>query len=157
VNYTTLKVEVDTDPLGRGYAGMTNEEVATSLNVVDRTQTYTRFCSYRILADVLADAEYATVKGFLAATAQAGVDAGSSRVADMVAMLDKPCGDDGSTGGLDFGCDGVRAVMDLYASQTGDTATAAKVKALAENVVSRATELGLSRIAPAHVQRTKEI
>ncbi len=159
MNYTVLKAEVDTDPLDRSYAGMTNTEVAASLNTVNRTQTYTRFCSYRMLADALTDAEYAAVKTFLAAAAQAGIDAGSSRVEDMIAMLDKPCGNDGSTGGLDFGCDGVRAVMDAFGA-SGGAATlvmANKVKALAEKAVSRATELGLSRIAPAHVQRTKEM
>jgi len=35
-NYAALKTEITTDPLGRGYATMTNVEVAASLNAVDR-------------------------------------------------------------------------------------------------------------------------
>lgn len=32
----TLEAEVTTDPLGRGYSGMTDEQVVVSLNAVDR-------------------------------------------------------------------------------------------------------------------------
>jgi hypothetical protein len=42
MDYAALKVELDTDPLGRGYAGMGDEEAANSLNAngrnVDRTE-----------------------------------------------------------------------------------------------------------------------
>ena len=38
MNYNTLKTELDTDPLTRGYAGMTDEQAATDLNTVYRTQ-----------------------------------------------------------------------------------------------------------------------
>ena len=37
MDITALKTEIDTDPLARGYSGMTDVEVATNLNVVDRT------------------------------------------------------------------------------------------------------------------------
>ena len=34
-----LKEELDSDPLGRGYSSMTNDEAAASLNSVDRTRS----------------------------------------------------------------------------------------------------------------------
>ena len=36
MNYQLLKSEMDTDPLVRGYASMTDQQVADSLNTVDR-------------------------------------------------------------------------------------------------------------------------
>lgn len=36
--YQTIKTELDTDPLTRGYAGMTDQEVTDDLNTVYRTQ-----------------------------------------------------------------------------------------------------------------------
>ena len=38
MDYQVLKNEIDTDPLVRGYAGMTDQQVADSLNTVDRTR-----------------------------------------------------------------------------------------------------------------------
>lgn len=38
MDYQVLKNEIDTDPLTRGYAGMTDQQVADSLNTVDRTR-----------------------------------------------------------------------------------------------------------------------
>lgn len=38
MDYKVLKNEIDTDPLTRGYAGMTDQQVADSLNTVDRTR-----------------------------------------------------------------------------------------------------------------------
>lgn len=36
MNLQALKTEIDTDPLARGYAGMTDEQIAKSLAVQDR-------------------------------------------------------------------------------------------------------------------------
>lgn len=38
MNYAILKSEIQADPLTRGYAGMTDQQVADSLNTVDRTR-----------------------------------------------------------------------------------------------------------------------
>jgi hypothetical protein len=35
--YHLLAIELDTDPLARGYSGMTDEQAATSLSATDRT------------------------------------------------------------------------------------------------------------------------
>ena len=41
VDFVKLKAEITTDPLGRGYAGMTDAQVVDSLNVIDRTRDRT--------------------------------------------------------------------------------------------------------------------
>lgn len=38
MDYQTLNTELTTDPLGRGYAGMTDEQAAADLNTVYRTR-----------------------------------------------------------------------------------------------------------------------
>ena len=38
MDYAVLKNELTTDPLARGYAGLTNQQVADNLNTVDRTR-----------------------------------------------------------------------------------------------------------------------
>ena len=38
MDLAALKTEIETDPLGRGYSGMTDEEVAESMNTVNRTK-----------------------------------------------------------------------------------------------------------------------
>lgn len=40
MDYQLLKAEIDTDPLVVGYSGMTDQQVADSLNVRDGTYTY---------------------------------------------------------------------------------------------------------------------
>ena len=37
MNLDSLKNEIDSDPLGRGYVGMTDQEVADSLHMANRT------------------------------------------------------------------------------------------------------------------------
>ena len=47
-NYAKLKTEVINDPLGRGYLGMTNSQVAISLNTVNRTRERTVVPSHEV-------------------------------------------------------------------------------------------------------------
>lgn len=51
-----LKSEIDSDPLGIGYAGMTDAQVADSLNAKTRTRERTVISSYEVInATVAAD------------------------------------------------------------------------------------------------------
>ena len=52
-----LKTEIDTDPLGRGYAGMTDAQVADSGNVADREVNKTSMAATEVLNTVVV-AEY---------------------------------------------------------------------------------------------------
>ena len=42
MDYIALKAEIDNDPLAVGYSGLTDQQVADSLNVRDGTYTYQR-------------------------------------------------------------------------------------------------------------------
>ena len=144
--YATLISELRNDPLSRGYAAMTDAQVAESLNAPDRTLVFQRFGSFRTLAGVLDDAEYATVKSVLAQIAQQ-----SPKVADMVELLKLPCDESGATGGMDFGDPQVRAFVQALPDPPITPAIKSKVLAIAERKVSRAEELGLGRVGPHHV------
>lgn len=56
----TLKTEVTTDPLGRGYSGMSDLEVANDLNTEYRTITRSTVAGYEIF-NLTDDAEYAAL------------------------------------------------------------------------------------------------
>lgn len=112
------------------YAGMTDDEAYAALSAETVTEPYTRFVSLRGVANVLTDAEYAAFKAFLEAVAGMG-----ARHADMVTLLSQPCGDDGETGGLDFGCDDVRTLIDQFGTVEGMAEASAKLKGLGERIV----------------------
>jgi len=121
------------------YAGMTDEEAYSALSAETVTKPCQRFVSLRGVANVLTDVEYATFKAFLETVAGYG-----ARYADMVTLLSSPCGDEGETGGLDFGCDDVRALIDQFAAVDDMADAAVKLKALGEHQISRMADLGQS-------------
>ena len=49
MNYLLLRNELDTDPLSRGYAAMSDLEAATSLNVVNRSRNRTSMTASEVL------------------------------------------------------------------------------------------------------------
>lgn len=136
MNYTVLRTEIASDPLGIGYASLSDEEVAAALALKNRVQTYSRFCSLRAVATVLTAEEYGVFKLDIAA-----VSAMSPMAADMVRFLEMPCSDDGATGGLDIGDPSVRAFIDMLPTLSADAK--AKIKSLAERLISRAEEIGI--------------
>jgi hypothetical protein len=56
----TLKTEVTTDPLGRGYSGMSDSEVADDMNTVYRTKTRETVSGWEIF-NITDDVEYAAL------------------------------------------------------------------------------------------------
>ncbi len=48
-DYVALKAEITTDPLARGYAGMTNVQIAASLNTANRTRNRTIMTASEII------------------------------------------------------------------------------------------------------------
>jgi len=60
VDYAILKTEITVDPLGRGYSTMTDAEVASSLNTVDRTVDVASVTGQHIFEAVV-PAEYAAL------------------------------------------------------------------------------------------------
>ena len=152
--YQTLITELQTDPLNRGYSQMTDEQVAAALNEKNRRVPTERFISMRAIAAVLDDIEYAKVKAAIQTLAQQ-----SPRVADMLEFLNMPCDDSGTTGGLDFGNDGVRMMIQSLTAvdNTITQETISKLLALGEKVVSRAEELGLGEVNQYHVASARQL
>lgn len=140
--YAILVNELQADPLGVGYASMTDDEVAVSLNEPRFRVPTTRFITWRAIAAVLDDDEYGLFKQAITAAAQQ-----SPKVADMLRFLEMPCSDDGTTGGIDFGNDAVRSFIvqlcdAMNAGQTGE-AIKQKLLGLAEVPCSRLEEFGI--------------
>ena len=127
----TLKSELITDPLGRGYAGMTDQQTADSLNAANRTTTRGVIDSYEVIEATvptdwsnLSSAEkqrYQTI----VSTGQVNM-AGTNTRAMLAAM---------------FGA-GTQTRANLTALQNGPS-------------ISRATELGLTRVGPHHVAEAR--
>lgn len=152
--YETLINELSTDPLGRGYASMTDEQVAASLNEKNRRVPTQRFISMRAIAAVLDDEEYAKVKAAIQVLASQSV-----RVADMLAFLNMPCDDTGTTGGIDFGNEAVRQMIQHLAQvdSTIGQETIDKLLSLGERITSRAEELGLGEVNKYHVASARQM
>ena len=125
-NMQALIDELTGDPLGRGYAGMTDEQVVASLNTVDRD----RFRSNIPNREVFGAIDLTEYKALTAAERQA---------LDLVMAMDAVDATDANT----------RVLLGTIFPQ-GST-TRANLIALAEETVSRAAELGLGRVLPGRV------
>lgn len=118
---TILADEITNDPLARGYAGMTDQQVADSMNAVDRTQVQA-FISGSEIFNATDDAEYAAL-----------TDAQKSAW-DALCAIDS----------IDTSSGVAKArEAELFGPAT---ATRTALQALKNKPVSRATELGLPTI-----------
>ena len=128
MNIAKLKIELTADPLTRGYAGMTDQQAADSLNTVDRTVN---------LSSISGDDTFASTDGteFAALT-------------DLKKQLWLAfCGRET----IDpFGTANVAFVTFVFG---GGSTTVANLAALRTFQSSRANELGLGTVQPAHVDQ----
>ncbi len=117
---TVLSDELTNDPLGRGYSAMTDQEVVDSLNAVDRPRDRTSMSGREVAAGI-DNAEYDALG-----------DVQKSQVLALVASDD-----------LDpFGL-AANVIKDIF---TAGSATVLALAAARVETVSRAVELGLSRV-----------
>ena len=127
-----LRDELVNDPLGRGYAAMTNQQAADSLNAINRTR----------LRDTLSSAEIyeaLDVTEFQSKTAAQQV-----YVRDVLGL-----GDNVRVGASSK----ARTVMiGVFGAQSQ---TAANLLAVMTTNISRATELGLPFVGPHHVAEAR--
>lgn len=121
-----LRDEVLNDPLGIGYAGMADQQVADSLNVVNRSEQRTSVPSEELISAIRLP-DYTAVS--------------TSAEREWLLLLLTPQE-------VDFGNSDVRVAL---ANIFGSTDTTANLAALATKAVSRATELGLPTIKEGHV------
>jgi len=120
-----LKTEIDTDPEGRGYSGMTNLEIANDLNVVYRTKNKTSMTGSEIL-NAIVIAEWTPL-----------TDAQKRTVWDVVHLSD-------------INPFGVEAQLLIAVFGAGSNTIAALADARKDDV-SRATELGIPYVYEGHV------
>jgi hypothetical protein len=143
------------------YAAMTDAEAAAELGAANKIEIFSRFGSFRTLANRLTEAEYNVLAAVLDNTA-----VHSRLVADMVKMLDLPGDEAGNGGGIDLGSAAVRTKIDalqpdLAAVLGGDNAAGgaaalcAKVSAYAERTTSTAAMLGLGNVTENDVHNAR--
>ena len=127
----TLKDELANDPLGIGYAGMTNAEIEVSLNTKNRTRLVTTMIGFGKILDALGPTDGASVLDTLEQ-----IKATNSALKWAWYLLER--------GELDVALASTRGQIDVLASAGAMTTDqAAAIKALAETPCSRAEELGV--------------
>lgn len=140
-----LKTELENDPLGRGYSGMTAAEVRDSLRAQNITVTKPTMATGRTIMDGL------------------GVQTGG----EVLAALESAAGSDPGVkwaleyikrDGVDLGNSTTRTQLDaLESNGVLQSGQADAIKALAETQISRAQQLGLGQIKGAHITRAREL
>jgi hypothetical protein len=130
VNYAILKSELDDDPEGRGYSGMTDAEAADDLNAEYREANVESVTGQQIF-EAAFPAEYDALSAGQKATFHAIVGMGDILV---------------------NGTNTKAALLAIFA--TGTT-TRANLAALQKRPVSRATELELPSIDPGNIKSAR--
>lgn len=121
-------------------------EAAAFLNAKNIVETYSRFGSFRTLAELLTAVEYAALKTALIAAAQ-----GQPVVGDMMEMLKLPGDERGNGGGIDFGSVRVAETLTQLVQGGLDAAIAAKLTGYAQRQISIAEQLGLGQVTDGDV------
>jgi hypothetical protein len=138
VDYIALKSEIDTDPLTRGYSGMTDQQVADDMNTVYRTRNRDSMTGDEIF-QATDPTEYN------------GLDTGSGNTADNQGHWLAFCG---RTEIDPFATANVQLVQSIFGG--GSTTVSNLQTARLENV-SRADELGLGFIRSGYVEYARTL
>lgn len=122
-NYAAIADEINADPLGRGYSSMSDQEIADSLNTVDRVVSVNSIESQDVVAA-------------LVPSELAGLSAANQRYLWGVIGAGAIRPDDAEVKAFFLG---------LFGPGTG---TRANLGALANKTISRAQEAGLGEVNP---------
>jgi hypothetical protein len=147
MNYPVLIAELAADPLGRGYAGMTNQEAAANLTATlpphARTVPDSTRRTFRDLCRIAGVDQAGNIYAKLAAVADSNPG---------VALAIAAAGDYAADGGLDFSdAATVAAIEGLLIAAALTEAEGNTLKALGQQTVSRARELGLGTVTDGHI------
>lgn len=137
-DFIKLKAELNTDPLARGYAGMTDDAAADSLNTADRARDRSALSGDEL---------------FNAAAAQelAALATGSNAQKQAFEMFLSLCARDS----IDpFGSANVRLVQEIFGA---GSSTVPALAALRVETVSRAEELNIGEVTPPIVAHARSI
>lgn len=134
-DYRILRDEVVNDPLGLGYAGMTNAQVADSLNTQNRAIQRSRFVTARTLLNELVPTDAAAILDALnSATAS------NSVVKWAFSFLT-------SDSGIDVAAPNTALMLtSLVTSGVLTQSQSDAITALGNVTVSRSTEIGFDRV-----------
>ena len=146
MNYAALKREIVTDPLGRGYASMTDQQIADSLNTADRTTIVPTVVGALGIMRLVGPAIGAGILDKIEAAANS-----DSRLKWFLREL--------SAQGVDLGHPVTRATIDeLVVTGVLTQTEADSLKRAAERTVSRAKELelGVYPVSAQMVQTARE-
>lgn len=133
MNLQPLKTELTTDPLGRGYAGMTDAQAADNLNAADRTIEASAIPAPALLAGMVYSewvALTADQKQYLSMLVAAGSFDGRTGKPPRTALL---------------------------AMFNGGSQTRSNLQILLGQTVSRASELGLGAVTPSDIAAAKRL
>jgi len=125
-----LKTEITTDPLGRGYSGMTDEQVAVSLNTVDRERNL------------------ASITGDIAFSATDGAEFAALSATKQQLWL-AFCGRETIN---PFGTSNVAFVQWIFGAGSTTVSNLANVR---KEPVSRGNELGIGLVRPGDVNQAR--
>ena len=128
-----LKAELDADPLGRGYSGMSDQQAADSLNVEDRTVDRTAVSGGEVFT-AIEPADFLTV-----------TDVAHRWVLEVMFGLDV----------VPLDSPNVRTILATVFS--GKAGTIAALLALQTHVVSRADELELGNVRAGTVNQARRM
>lgn len=132
MTYGTLREELENDPLERGYAQMSNAEVATDLNTEYRTRNTYQFRASELLS-VIDLPEYNGLTG--------------SEKAEIKFILQVPGIHDSSPGST------TREVLIQFFGKESQTLT--NLDEMTSESISRAEELGLPTVRRYHVSKVR--
>lgn len=130
MDYDKLKAEVESDPLARGYSGMTDAEVAAEINFVYRSQDREAVATWEIF-EAIVPGEYAVLS------------------ADEKSLLGRIL----AMGTINVKGANTRAA--LAAMFGAGTTTRGNLQALQTETISRAAELGLGVVKAGHVEEVR--
>ena len=137
MNLQTLRTELNNDPLGRGYAGMTDEGAADDLNTVYRTRQKANLSGAEVYEQV-------DNTEFLALTA-----AEQAEVWDIVHLS-------GEGSGISI-TPGSKARTRFVALFGGGSATIVDILAYITEDISRGIELGIGIVTTGSVQKARAL
>ena len=130
MNIDILRDELTSDPLARGYAGMSDQQAADSLNTANRTVDRGVIAAHEAV-DAIVAAEWLSLADVKRSAITLIVSAGQVNVANP-------------------------NVQAIFANAFGaGTATRANLIALKTETVSRAVELGLNNVRPGTVAEAR--
>lgn len=123
MDYNILKIEIDNDPLGRGYSSMSNADVANDLNTSYRSVTKNKL-SGSVIFNAIVPAEFSLLS-----------DTQKQVVRDVFSLGDS----------VDIG-PGTNARIALLGAFAAGTTTRANLINAVSAPATRAQELGLGRV-----------